>query len=182
MARISMTLSRHFSLLFIASGRSSGQHPVSSHSCWMYVRAGRPAFARPCVGVHKSTSLSSLILKNKDDPKHWAGWPLTIGLLVIYLSNNQPFYVFYIHLRSSHALCVRRFNFWRHSKRPRNVREFLVRSSKKFFFQYLIKWIRPTNCIGFNVSRMIFFNYHNEAVNIYSQTFCEILHNLCLDR
>ena len=40
-------------LSFIALGRSSGQHPVSSHSCWMYVRAGRPAFARPCVGVHK---------------------------------------------------------------------------------------------------------------------------------
>ena len=51
-ARISLTLSRHFSLSFIASGRSSGQHPVSSHSCWMYVRAGRPAFARPYVGVH----------------------------------------------------------------------------------------------------------------------------------
>ena len=32
---------------------------------WMYVRAGRPAFARPCVGVHKSTSLmsSSLLLQ-----------------------------------------------------------------------------------------------------------------------
>ena len=58
-ARISLTLSRHFSLSFIASGRSSGQHPVSSHSCWMYVRAGRPVFARPCVGVHKSTSLIS---------------------------------------------------------------------------------------------------------------------------
>ena len=58
-ARISLTFSRHFSLSFIASGRSSGQHPVSSHSCWMYVRAGRPAFARPCVGVHKSTSLMS---------------------------------------------------------------------------------------------------------------------------
>ena len=59
-ARISLTLSRHSSL-----GRSSGQHPVSSHSCWMYVRAGRPAFARPCVGVHKSTSLmsSSLLLQ-----------------------------------------------------------------------------------------------------------------------
>ena len=56
-ARISLTLSRHFSLSFIASGRSSGLHPVSSHSCWMYVRAGRPAFARSCVGVHKSTSL-----------------------------------------------------------------------------------------------------------------------------
>ena len=64
-ARISLTLSRHFSLLFIASGRSSELHPVSSHSCWMYVCAGRPAFARPCVGVHKSTSLmsSSLLLQ-----------------------------------------------------------------------------------------------------------------------
>ena len=64
-ARISLTLSRHSSLSFIALGRSSGQYPVSSHSCWMYVRAGRPAFARPCVGVHKSTSLmsSSLLLQ-----------------------------------------------------------------------------------------------------------------------
>ena len=57
LARISLTLSRHFSLSFIASGRSSGLHPVSSHSCWMYVRAGRPAFARPYVGVHRSISL-----------------------------------------------------------------------------------------------------------------------------
>ena len=64
-AWISLTLSRHSSLSFIALGRSSGQHPVSSHSCWMYVRAGRPAFARPCVGIHKSTSLmsSSLLLQ-----------------------------------------------------------------------------------------------------------------------
>ena len=53
------------SLSFIALGRSSGQQPVSSHSCWMYVRAGRSAFARPCVGIHKSTSLmsSSLLLQ-----------------------------------------------------------------------------------------------------------------------
>ena len=64
-ARISLTPSRHSSLSFIALGRSSGQQPVSSHSCWMYVRAGRPAFARPCVGIHKSTSLmsSSLLLQ-----------------------------------------------------------------------------------------------------------------------
>ena len=64
-ARISLTLSRHSSLSFIGLGRSSGQHPVSSHSCWMYVRVGRPAFARPCVGIHKSTSLmsSSLLLQ-----------------------------------------------------------------------------------------------------------------------
>ena len=60
-----LTLSRHSSLSFIALGRSSGQQPVSSHSCWMYVRAGRPAFVRPCVGIHKSTSLmsSSLLLQ-----------------------------------------------------------------------------------------------------------------------
>ena len=61
-ARISLTLSCHFSLSFISSGRSSWQHPVSSHSCWIYVRAGRPAFARPCVGVHKSSSLMSSYL------------------------------------------------------------------------------------------------------------------------
>ena len=58
-ARISLTLSRHFSLSFIAFGRSSGLHPVSSHSCSMYVRAGRPAFAWPYAGVHRSTSLMS---------------------------------------------------------------------------------------------------------------------------
>ena len=65
LARISLTLSRHFYLSFIALGRSSGLHPVFSHSCWMYVRAGRPAFARPYVGVHKSTSImsSSLLLQ-----------------------------------------------------------------------------------------------------------------------
>ena len=50
-------LSCHFSLSFISSGMSSGLHPVSSHCCSMYVRAGRPAFARPYVGVHRSTSL-----------------------------------------------------------------------------------------------------------------------------
>ncbi len=52
-------------LSFIASDRSSGLHPVSLHSCCMYVRAGRPAFARPYVGVHRSTSLmsSSLLLQ-----------------------------------------------------------------------------------------------------------------------
>ena len=49
----------------ITSGWSSGLHLVSLHSCWMYVRAGRPAFARPYVGVHRSTSLmsSSLLLQ-----------------------------------------------------------------------------------------------------------------------
>ena len=65
LARISLTLSRHFSLSFTASGRSSGLHPVSSHSCCMYVRAGRPALAWPYMGVHRSTShmSSSLLLQ-----------------------------------------------------------------------------------------------------------------------
>ena len=40
-------------------------HIPYPHSCWMYVQAGRPAFARPYVGVHRSTSLmsSSLLLQ-----------------------------------------------------------------------------------------------------------------------
>ena len=65
LARISLTLSRHFSLSFISSGRSSGLHPVSSHSCCMYLRAGRPAFALPYMEVHWSTSFmsSSLLLQ-----------------------------------------------------------------------------------------------------------------------
>ena len=52
-------LSRHFSLSFIVSGRSSELHPVSSHSCCMYVRAGRPAFAWPYAEAHRSTSFMS---------------------------------------------------------------------------------------------------------------------------
>ena len=58
----SLATSPYHSSLF---GRSSGLHPVSSHSCCMYVRAGRPAFAWPYAGVHGSTSLmsSSLLLQ-----------------------------------------------------------------------------------------------------------------------
>ena len=59
LARISLTLSRHFSQSFIASDRSFGLHSVSSQSCCMYVLAGHPALACPYVGVHRSTSLMS---------------------------------------------------------------------------------------------------------------------------
>ena len=64
-ARISLTLSFHPSRSSIASGLSSGLHPVSAQSCCMQVQAGRPAFARPCEVVHGSTSLmsSSLLLQ-----------------------------------------------------------------------------------------------------------------------
>ena len=48
--RIFLTPSRPSSLSFIASDRFSGLHPVSSHSCCMYVRAGLPTFARPYGG------------------------------------------------------------------------------------------------------------------------------------
>ena len=58
-ARISLILSRHSSLSFIASGSFSGLHPVSSQSCCMYVRAGHLAFARPCEGFHRRTLLMS---------------------------------------------------------------------------------------------------------------------------
>ena len=63
--RISPTLYRHFSLSFISSGKYSGLHHISSQSCCIYVRAGRPAFARPYVGVHWTRSLmsSSLLLQ-----------------------------------------------------------------------------------------------------------------------
>ena len=65
LARISQSLSLHVSLSFIAFGRSSGLHPVSSHTCCMYVRAGRPPFDWPYAGVHRRSSLpiSSLLLQ-----------------------------------------------------------------------------------------------------------------------
>ena len=65
LAQISLTPFRHLSLLCIAFDRSSGLHSISSQSCCMYIRPGHPAFARPCEGVHRSTSLmsSSLLLE-----------------------------------------------------------------------------------------------------------------------
>ena len=49
-ARISLTLFRHSSLSFIALGRSSGQQPVSSHSCWMYVSCWSSCFCAAVCG------------------------------------------------------------------------------------------------------------------------------------
>ena len=48
----------------------SGLLPVSSHSRCMYLRAGRPAFARPYVGVHRSTSLMSSSLHLQQCPAY----------------------------------------------------------------------------------------------------------------
>ena len=57
LAWTSLTLSCHSSLSFIASGRSSGLHPLSSKSCCMYVRAGHPAFVRQYEGVKTQENL-----------------------------------------------------------------------------------------------------------------------------
>ena len=73
-ARTSLTLSRYFSQSFIASGRSSGLHPLSSHCCCMYVLAGHPALARPYVGVHRSTSLMSSSLLLQQCPEYDTNW------------------------------------------------------------------------------------------------------------
>ena len=110
--RISLTLSRHFSLSFIASGRSSEPHPVSSHNCWMYVCAGRPAFSRPYVGVHRSTSLMSTSLLLQQCPAclvrlTWIVFMMEAGGRIvgalctfndisksIYLSNSLSLYIY----------------------------------------------------------------------------------------
>ena len=68
LARTSLTLSRHLPLSFIVTGRSSGLHPVSPPSFCMYVRAGRPAFALPYVGVQRSTSFMSKSLLLRQCP------------------------------------------------------------------------------------------------------------------
>ena len=87
LARISLTLSRHFSLSFIASGRSPGLHPVSSYSCRMYIRAGRPAFARPYVGVHRSTSLMSSSLL----PQQCLACLVCLACIVFVIGGRWPY-------------------------------------------------------------------------------------------
>ena len=80
-----ISLSRHLSLSFISSGRFSGLHPVFSHSCRMYVRAGRPAFARVYVGVHRSTSLMSSSLLLQECPACLVLYLLKRSLLLLIL-------------------------------------------------------------------------------------------------
>ena len=64
-ARISLTLSHQLSLSSISSGWSSRPHLVLAQSCCILVLAGRPTFARPYEGVHRSISLmtSSLLFQ-----------------------------------------------------------------------------------------------------------------------
>ena len=77
-------------LSFIPSGRSSGLHPVSSHSCCMYVRAGRPAFSRP---------YSPLVTE--------ANVPITIGIIVTLM-----FHSFFSSLARSFFSLSFSFTLW----------------------------------------------------------------------
>ena len=86
-ARISLTLSHNFSLSLIASCRSSGLHPVSSHSCCIYVRAGRPAFVRPYVGIHKSTSHMSSSLLLQQCP----AWLVRLTWIIFVMGGRWPY-------------------------------------------------------------------------------------------
>ena len=87
LAKISLTLSHHIFLSFIASGRSSGLHPVFSHSCYIYVRTGRPAFVRPYVGVHWSTSLMSSYLLVQQCPAYL----VRLTLIVFVMGGKWPY-------------------------------------------------------------------------------------------
>ena len=100
-AQISLTLSRHFSLSFIASGRSSGLHPVSSHSCCMFVRAGCPAFALPYMGVHRSTSLMSSFLLLQQCP----ACLVRLTCIVFVIGGRWPYSWCFVQYCSQHS-CV----------------------------------------------------------------------------
>ena len=65
----------------------SGLHPVSSQSCYMYVRAGRPAIARLYVGVHRNTSLmsSSLFLQ------HCPAYLVRLAWIVFVMRGTWPY-------------------------------------------------------------------------------------------
>ena len=87
LAQISLTISSHSYVSFIASGRSSGLHPVSSQSCCMWVRAGRPAFARLYKEVHRGTSLmsSSLLLRQ------YPACLVRVTLIVFVMGDRWPY-------------------------------------------------------------------------------------------
>ena len=86
-ARISLILFRHFSLSFIASGRSSGLHLVPSQSCCMYVLTGRPAFARLYVRIYWSTSLMSSSLLLQQCP----AWLVHLTWIVFVMGGRWPY-------------------------------------------------------------------------------------------
>ena len=128
LARISLTLSRHFSQSYIDFGRSSGLHPVFSRSSCMYVRAGRPAFAWPYAEVHRSTSLmsSSLLLQQ---------CPARLTWIVFVMGGKWPYIWCLVG-----CCCQDLFN---------TARNILVWLPSSFFFSRLVsvQVVHPYSCI-----------------------------------
>ena len=87
-----LTLSRHPSLSSIASCRSSRLYYVSVQSCFMYVLAGRPAFARPCEVVHLSTSPMNSSLLLQQCPTCLA----RLILIVFVMGGRWPYSCFFV--------------------------------------------------------------------------------------
>ena len=104
LARISLTLSLHVSLSFIAFGRSSGLHPVSSHSCCMNVRAGRPAFDWLYAGVHRSTSLTISSLLLQQCPACVCVWKNRVVQTLYVLSLFIYFLYYFLHFIKNPSL------------------------------------------------------------------------------
>ena len=91
--RISLTLSRHPFISSIDPGRFWRLLPVLAQSCCILVLAGRPAFARPCEGVHRSMSLiiSSLLLQ------HWPACLVRLTWIVFVMGGKWPSSCCFVH-------------------------------------------------------------------------------------
>ena len=111
---------RHFSLSFIASGGSSGLHPISSHSCCMYVRAGRPASAWQYAVVHRSTSLMSSSLLLQQCPAYL----VRLICLVFVTGGRWPY-------SWSLVGCCRTFKVW-YAINPTNLNKGIINIKKNY--------------------------------------------------
>ena len=145
-AQISLTLSRYPSLSSIASGRSSGQHYISAQSCYMYVWAGHPAFARPCEGVHRniyelvqtSPAVSRMSGLSNFDSFRTALWgaasrTCSILLATFLYSCHQAFvYIYiYIYILRSHSKSFKVYLDFRFVAQDKNLNWFFLFHKKR---------------------------------------------------
>ena len=157
LARISLTLSLHVSLSFIAFGRSSGLHPVSSHSCCMNVRAGHPAFDWPYAGVHRSTSLtiSSLLLQQ------CPACLVRLACIVFMIGGRWPY-----SWRHVGCCCQDLFNIARKINSC-NTGQYI--SSKRLYLKILIGLEKMS--MIFRFSAIICLSYYIRTLNKFSLIF-----------
>ena len=105
-ARVSLILSRHPSLSSNASDWPSRLHPVSAHSSCMSVLAGRPAFVRPCEGVHGSMSLMSSTILLQQCPAYL----VRLTWIVFVMSGKWPYRTCSILLAAFLCSCRQTFS------------------------------------------------------------------------